>query len=110
MKQGRDIDVWKDLRAGMLLGSNVFVESLKPLLEDATGNREIGRRERLVTRPSLDELFADTGDKSTRNAQIHIAVRKHEYKLKEVGDFLGLSSPTISVIAKRVEETTKSKE
>jgi len=110
VKRGRVIDVWEDLRAGMLLGTNSFVGSLKPLLDNIVENREIRRGERLVARPSLQELFSEVSDKLTRNRQIHLAVREYEYKLKEVGDYLGLSCPTISVIAKRMDEIKKSKE
>ena len=108
VNQGRDIDAWGDLKAGMFLGTDAFVESLKPMLRDVSENREIRREERLATRLSLKELFAEVEDKPTRNRQIHTAVRKYEYKLKEVGDFLGLSYPTISVIVKRVGGREKS--
>ncbi len=107
VKQGKGIDVWEDLTAGVLMGSDTFVRSLKPLLKDVVENREIRRDERLATRPTLDELFADATDKPTRNERIHAAVRKHQYKLQEVGDHLGLCYSTISVIAKHVEESCK---
>ena len=61
----------------------------------------------LEVRPKLEELFADVPDKPTRNERIHAAVRKHQYKLKEVGDHLGLCYSTISVIAKRIDESRK---
>jgi len=105
VKQGRGIDVWKDLSTGVLMGSDAFAQSLKPLLKDVEENREIRREERLAARPTLEELFADITDKPTRNERIHAAVRKHRYKLKEVGDHLGLCYSTISVIAKRVSES-----
>ena len=44
------------------------------------------REERLVARPTLEELSVDTLDKATRNEGIYSAVRNHQYKLKEVGD------------------------
>jgi hypothetical protein len=69
--------------------------------------KEIPRRERLATRPSLAELFTDVPDKQARNQQIHEAVRVHEYTLKKVGNFLGLYYSTISVIAKRSDEEKK---
>jgi hypothetical protein len=81
VKRGRGVDVWEDLRAGTLLGTDSFVASLKPLLKDVVENREIRRGERLATRPTLEELFLDVMDKPTRNERIHLAVRKHEYKL-----------------------------
>ena len=106
-KRGMGVDVWEDLRAGMLLGTGSFVASLKPLLNDVVQNREIRRDERLAARPTLEELFFGVSDKTARNERIHLAVREHEYKLKEVGDHLGLRYSTISVITKRVDESKK---
>ena len=108
VKQGKGIGVWEDVTAGVLMGDDAFVQSLKPLLRDVVENREIRREARLAARPTLDELFADVTDKPTRNERIHEAVRKHQYRLKEVGDHLGLNFSTISVIAKRVDESSKS--
>ncbi len=108
VKQGRDVDVWGDVKAGMLMGSDSFVQSLRPLLRDVEENREFCREERLATRPTLEELFVDTIGKVMRNERIHNAVRNHQYKLKEVGDYLGLCYSTISVIAKRIDEGNKS--
>jgi len=107
VQQGKGVDVWEDLTGGMLLGGEAFVRSLRPLLKDAEANREIRRDERLALRPTLDELFDGVTDKRSRNEQIHAAVRIHQYKLKEVGDHLGLCYSTISVIAKRMDERLK---
>ena len=107
VKEGRGVNVWEDVTAGVLMGSDALVQSLKPLLRDVEENREIRRDERLAVRPKLEELFADVPDKPTRNERIHAAVRKHQYKLKEVGDHLGLCYSTISVIAKRIDESRK---
>jgi len=59
VKEGRGIDVWNDSTAGVLMGSDAFVQSLRPLLRDLEGNREIRSDARLATRPLLKELFAD---------------------------------------------------
>jgi len=107
VKRGKGIDIWEERIAGVLMGSDSFVQSLRPLLRDLEGNREFSREERLATRPSLNELFANVSDKAARNERIHSAVRTHQYRLKEVGDYLGLCYSTISVIAKRVAENTK---
>jgi putative transposase len=107
VRQGKDIDVWKDVKAGVLLGSESFVQSLRPLLRNLEENREVGSDPRLATRPLLDTLFAGAKDKATRNQRIHAAVRTHQYTLQEVADHLGLCYSTISVIAKRVDESRK---
>jgi len=108
VKRGKGINVWKDVTAGALLGTDSFVQSLRPLLRDIGENRRIGSDARLATRPSLKELFANVPDKATRNERIHAAVREYQYRLQEVGDHLGLCYSTISVIAKRVAESNKS--
>jgi len=107
VRRGKGMEVWDGLTAGMLLGSDAFVRSLRPLLTDVVGNSEIRREERLAFRPTLEELFAGVADKTSRNKQIHAAVRKHQYRLKEVGDYLGLCYSTISVIAKGIDEAEK---
>ena len=111
VKQGRSVDVWKNVTAGVLLGGESFVHSLRPLLRDLEENREIGSDARLATRPSLSKLFSGVKDKPTRNACIHAAVRTHQYTLQEVADHLDLCYSTISVIASRVavEQTSKDK-
>jgi len=108
ISEGKGIDVWEELKGGVLMGGEAFVRSLKPLLKDFEGNREIRRAELRAFRPSLQELFADVADKATRNERIHKAVRKQRYKLKEVGDHLGLNYSTISVIAKQVDAQHRS--
>jgi REP element-mobilizing transposase RayT len=107
VRQGRGVNGWTDLQHGVFLGSDEFVDGLKPLLADQTSHKEIPRRERLATRPRLDELFAKVKDKEARNERIHEAVRAHKYTLKEVGEFLSLSYSTISVIARRIDEEKK---
>jgi len=98
--EGKGVNVWDGLTGGVLMGGDAFVQSLKLLLSDVEGNREIRREERLVLRPTLGELLDGVADKRSRNARIHEAVRKHRYRLQEVGDHLGLCYSTISVIAK----------
>ena len=107
VRQGRDVDVWKNVTAGVLLGGESFVKAMRPLLRDLEENREVGSDARLATRPSLEKLFSDVTDKPTRNERIHAAVRTHQYTLQEVADQLDLCYSTISVIAKRVDENRR---
>jgi hypothetical protein len=71
-------------------------------------DRDYRKRECFAARPSLEKLFADVSDKTTRNERIYQAVRVHHYTLREVGDFVGLLYSSISMIAKRFHETKKS--
>jgi hypothetical protein len=107
VRQGLNVNILDDVKAGVLLGSDSSVHSLRPLLRDIEGNREFRREERLATRPTLDELLADVSDMATRNERIHVVVRMHQYRLQEVGDYLGLCYSTISGIAKRIAESMK---
>lgn len=45
--------------------------------------------------------------KAMQNERIHNTARSHQYKLKEVGDHLGLCDSTISVVGNRVDENNK---
>lgn len=101
---GRGVSVWDDLQAGWLLGSDRFVDEIRPLLREKPPDPEYRKRERLLARPSLDELFTNVTDKATRDERIHEAVRVHCYTLKEVGEHVGLLYSTVSVIAKRLDE------
>ena len=110
VKQGRGVGVWDELRGGVLMGSEGFVEEMAPLLRDSALQKEIPQRERLVSRPSLDELFAGSETKADRNERIYEATRIHEYTLSELQYFLGLHYSTISRIASRVEAEQRSKD
>jgi len=102
VRQGRGVDAWAELRGGILLGTDEFADKLKPFLSDYEALKEVPCRERLATRPSLDELFSDVNDKAERDRRIHAAVRAHEYTLQAVADYLRLHYSTIRMIAKRV--------
>jgi REP element-mobilizing transposase RayT len=104
VEAGRGVNVWEGLRSGWLLGSDRFLDKVRPVLQGKPPDPEYRRYERLAGRPSLDELFAGVADRGTRDERIHEAVRVHGYTLKEVGAHVGLAYSTVSVIARRVEE------
>lgn len=99
--QGRGVNVWDKLRGGVILGTEGFVRELKPLLQEKTLTVEIPRRERLVTRPTLEELFSGIKGRKDRNERIYEAVRVYGYTLKEVAEAVGLHYSTVSLIAGR---------
>ena len=79
----------------MILGGEDFVKRLVPLLRERQPTQEIPRRERLVTKPSLEELFAGVEGKEDRDARI-LRMVEYRYRLAEVGDELGLHYSTAS--------------
>jgi len=107
VSHGRGVNVWEELRAGSLLGSDEFAEEMKPLLREAPLDPNILRRERDAARPSLDMLFAGVEDKASRDQRIHEAVREHHYTLQQVGEHLGLHFTTVSIIAKQVADVRR---
>jgi REP element-mobilizing transposase RayT len=110
VKEGRDTSLWDDLQGGALLGSETFVRKMRPLLADAGSSKEIPRSERLLAKPTLDEIFKDAADdRKLRDQRIHEAFRIHGYTLFELQEHLGMHYSTISRIAKRVAEWPTSK-
>lgn len=107
VSQGRGVEVWDALRAGSLLGSQRFVEDMKPRLAEAPLDPNLLRRERDAARPTLGDLFDEIEGRADRDRRIHDAVRVHHYTLREVGDHLGLHFSTVSVIAKREHSKIK---
>jgi putative transposase len=88
-----------DAKAGIIIGENESIEEvLLKLVEDV--NDEVPFRENLIARPELNEIF----DKYDRDEGIYHAFHSYKYKLREIGDFLGLHYSMISRIAKGVRE------
>jgi hypothetical protein len=109
VRQGIGIDVWEETKGGWILGSDEFVNDIRPLIDDRPLDPEFRSQERHVGRPSLAEIFEGVSDKGLRNEKIYEAVRTHRYTLREVGEHVGLRYSTISVIAKQVGNRRESK-
>lgn len=101
VRKGKGAKIWDQLRHGSLLGTEGFIEQIAPRLNEQIANGEFNRSERLLSRPTLEDVFSAAHDKVSRNECIHLAMRMHEYTLKEIASFTGLHYSTISVIAKR---------
>ena len=96
---------WDHLRGQVLLGSEAFVERLKPGLRDKRQLKEIPRRQRFAARPTLTKLFgaATRSDKTQRNQAIRTAHLDHGYSLSQIGRAVSLHYSTISRIVNREE-------
>ena len=69
----------KGVAAGAFLGTDSFVDQLRPLFKEKPFDPEYRKRECFAARPSLEELFAGVPDKAIRNERIYQAVRVHHY-------------------------------
>jgi REP element-mobilizing transposase RayT len=88
---------FSEARGGIVIGGKELIEiSAARLLGEISD--EVPKRERFADRPCLEEIFRD----NERDIGIYKAFRKYGYKLKDIGDFLGLHYSVISRIAKRV--------
>jgi putative transposase len=125
VRQGRGIHVREELQAGAFLGTDGFLDQLRPLLKETPLDPDYRKRERCAARPSLEELFADVSDKPTRNERVYQAVlwlfardqlvscpatALTIHSLREVPDFVGLFYSSISTVVKRVHQARKSEE
>lgn len=103
--EGIGVPIWDGLSGGFILGSEVFCERMKPLLRDAVRSKEIPRVERMLAKPTLQQLFnGPEDDKRLRNERIHEAMRRHDYTLRQLQDYLGLHYASISRIARSMDE------
>ncbi|MGK2873200.1 MAG: REP-associated tyrosine transposase [Alphaproteobacteria bacterium] len=94
---------WTGLRAQVLLGTERFVEKMRPLLEDAHAGTKLPRTQRRPSRPSLKALFAGRArkDKIPRDAAIRKAL-EHGYTMASIAAHAGLHHSTVSKIIKGV--------
>lgn len=82
------------------MGSEDFVETLRPYIQDAEKLDEVPRAQRLVSRPTLSDLFENKDGlvKSKRDDKIREAHLQCGYSLAEIGRFLDLHYSTVSRI------------
>lgn len=86
----------------MLLGSEKFVETLRPYIQDAERLNEVPRAQRLLNRPPLLALLEgrNQSSKSKRDDDIREAHLQWGYSLAEIGRFLDLHYSTVSRIVR----------
>jgi len=88
----------RKVKGGFILGENPFTEKIMRQISPQNKiDVEYNKKSRTAWKPSLDEIFSNHG----RNEGITIAVNRHQYCLKEVGQYLGLHFSTISRISRK---------
>ncbi len=77
------------------------------LSEGGKAIKEIIKKQRTLNRPSLDDVFMQFSSREERNERIYRAFVEFGYMQKEIADFLGLASSTMSEIIKKEEMSRK---
>jgi len=91
---------WDDLKSGLILGSDEYVQTIRPYLEDMALPV---RAQKGNMRPGLDGAFADADDISARNRAIYRACCEYGYLQREVAEYLGLSYVSVSRIISKLK-------
>lgn len=89
---------WEQVQGQVLLGSDRFVEQLRPGLQEKRPMKEIPRQQRFADRPTLRQLFPVRfrANRTQRNETIRRAHVEHGYSLSDIGRVLDLHYSTIS--------------
>ena len=104
--EGQGISIWDDVKGGILLGTEQFVEKMGPLLRERGPDLEISRLQRYPDQPSLNEIFDGVGiDRQLRNTRIYEAVTRYGYTLTAIHRHIGLNPSTLSRIIKRIDKS-----
>ena len=93
---------WSAVRGQVLLGSEAFVEKMRPLLEQKNMLKEIPLAQRLLHRPSLMVLFTKViqGDKVLRDEAIRKAYLDYGYSMAAIARHAEVHYSTVRKIIK----------
>ena len=93
---------WSAVRGQPLLGSESFVDTMRPLLEEKQTLKEIPRAQRLLHRPSLTQLFTNIvrADKPLRDVTIRTACVDYGYSMATIANPADIHYSTVSKIVK----------
>lgn len=101
--EGKDLpSPWPSLKGQTLLGSDAFVERMRPLLEGKVELTEVPRAQRQLHRPSLGQLFPDhvRVDKVARDQSMRRAYLEFGYTMAAIAREVGVHYSTVSKVIK----------
>ena len=93
---------WSAVKGQAMLGSEAFVEKMRPLLKDSHELKEISRAQRLLHRPGLEQLLTKSvqGAKILRDAAIRKAHLEYGYSMAAIARHVGIHYSTVSKVIK----------
>jgi putative transposase len=96
------VSPWGAVKGGLILGSDAFVALVRDRIGDKKEITEVPKTQRLLGRPSLEEVLCDCTEsfKDKRNSAITLAHVQYGYSLKEIADHLYIHYSSVSRIVK----------
>jgi REP element-mobilizing transposase RayT len=94
---------WKEIKGQLYLGDEKFIDRIKKMIRGKETLKEIPRKQRYITRPSLESIFKHK-DRKQRDKAVHEAHVRYGYTLKDIAEYLGVHYTTISRAVKKIEE------
>ena len=89
---------FEEIREGTILGSPQFAGWVWQEFGDCESEKEVKMSERMVARPSLEDLFSEAKGKNERDLMIKMARDRAGYSLSEIARHLRVHRSTISKI------------
>jgi hypothetical protein len=96
--EGIGTEVWHELRGGVLIGSNGFAARLSSLFGKKADQREVPRYQKSAVKTPIDVIFNRGG--FPRDELVYTAYAVHGYKLREIGEHLGITPARVSQIVR----------
>ena len=92
----------KAVKGQLFLGQENFIDKIKHLMSVTENLREITKKQRYVTRLSLNEILKYQ-DKKSRDQAMYEAHQEYGYTLKDIAEYIGVHYTTVSRVIKRIE-------
>jgi putative transposase len=96
VREGLESRPWEELKGQIYLGSEAFIERHLPANQEL---KEIPRAQLHAVKPSLERIFAKSGERG-----IAQAYKEHGYRLQEIAAYLGVHYATVSRRFKQIEQ------
>lgn len=98
----KDPKDWKWSSYQAAIGQEHFTDEIERLIRGKEKLKEIPKKQRYVTRPTLNEILKYQ-DKKSKNQAIYLAYLQHGYTLKDIAEYIGVHYTTVSRVIKKIE-------
>lgn len=95
---------WSALQGQTLLGSDAFIKQITPHLQEKASAHAVPKRQRLIHRPTLQQIFSAVKNKADRNYAMMQAHVDHGYTQAEIATTLALHFSTVSRVIQATED------